>query len=187
MKKTAKGEPKLRTEPRWGLPFGALFARRASPCSPLPPSLGAASAVLASTGAVFVYWSTYPQASIRTYTYIPIWVYLYKKHSGQASRPLSQRDQGRWFESRVAALFCVCAIFTFIWWRHVFYYQHKNIYDDDWGVVWAIEKSVLHAYSVLLFLATGVHHRVPDDQICCWFIELWSRCSLSLHSTAIYF
>ena len=58
-------------------------------------------------------------------------------------------------------------------------------------VVWAIEKSVLRVYRVLpllprlpllllctavvgaavLLLPAAVRHRVPDGQICCWFIE----------------
>ena len=38
-----------RASSRWGLPFGVLFARRASPCLPLPIPPGTASAVLASS------------------------------------------------------------------------------------------------------------------------------------------
>ena len=30
---------------------------------------------------------------------------------------------------------------------------------------------VFAAAAVLLFLAAGVRYRVPDGQICCWFIE----------------
>ena len=62
------------------------------------------------------------------------------------------------------------------------------MYDDDSGVVGAIEKSVLYAYRVLLplcvailpvvsaasavlLLPGAVRHRVPDGKICCWFIE----------------
>ena len=39
---------RTRASSRRGPPFGVLFARRASPCSPLPTLPGAASAVLAS-------------------------------------------------------------------------------------------------------------------------------------------
>ena len=30
---------------------------------------------------------------------------------------------------------------------------------------------VVAAAAVLLLLAAGVRHRLPDGQICCWFIE----------------
>ena len=42
--------------------------------------------------------------------------------------------------------------------------------DDNWRVVWAIEKSVLYAYRVLL-LPAAVRHRLSNDQISYWFIE----------------
>ena len=82
--------------------------------------------------------------------------------------------------------------FVFVCYFHFFLFQWKNTYDDDWGVVWAIEKSVLYAYRVLLplllllllllllclllyccccYSSSAVRHRVPDGQICCWFIE----------------
>ena len=73
----AEGEPKLGRESTRGPPFGVLFSRRASPCSPLP-TLGSALAMLVSTGASFVFWS---KSSKRifvgkgTYPY----VYVYKK------------------------------------------------------------------------------------------------------------
>ena len=58
--------------------------------------------------------------------------------------------QGRRFESRMTFFFLCHFDFFFFRWRHVFCYQCKNTYDDDWGVVWAIEKSVLYAYRLLL-------------------------------------
>ena len=105
-----------------------LFARRASPCVPLPTLLGATSAVLASSpvdGYCFHFVVKMSQASILTYRYISvlIWFYVFKKYSGLAGRSLSMRDYGRWFESQMAVYLCVP--FSLFRWRHVFCYQNK--------------------------------------------------------------
>ena len=98
-----------------------VFARRASPCSSLPTLPGAASAVLASSpgDGCFFHFSLVKylfrlQASIHTYRYVPISVYLYKRFSGVAGRSLSLRPRRPWSESRMSVLSFVCAIFIFV-------------------------------------------------------------------------
>ena len=64
----SSGEVRIRSpSSRRGPPFGVLFARRTSPCSPLPTLPGAASPVLASSpgdGCSFRFFVEMSQASI---------------------------------------------------------------------------------------------------------------------------
>ena len=104
----------------------------------------------------------------------------------------------------------LCANFTLFWGCHVFCYQCKGMYDDEWDVVWAIEKSVIYniymlterccrCCSVCCFTAI-VAACCSSDAVsyCCssscagWpnlvlVYWIWSQCFLSLHSNAIFF
>ena len=89
------------------------------------PSRLCRGAVLASSpggGCGFRSLVKVSQASIRTYRYVPICVYVYKQYSGPAGRPLSLRDQVRWFECRMAFFFVVYTIFTFFFFIGTMYF-----------------------------------------------------------------
>ena len=79
------------------------------------------SRCLPATGSVFVFLSKCPSVYFRFFvkmskrlflrllgtSYIPITVYVYKKHIGVAGRLQSVQPEGQWFESRMALFFCV--------------------------------------------------------------------------------
>ena len=93
-----------------------VFARRALPCSFLSTLPGSASAVLASSpcgGCCFRFCVKIFKLSIRTFSYIPITAYVYKKPSGVEGRSESVQCESRWFEPRMALFFVVRANFTF--------------------------------------------------------------------------
>ena len=82
----------IRDSSRQGLPFGVVFARRASSCSSLPTLPSAASAALVSSpggGCCFQFLVNSARTYIRTYRYISISVYIDKEYSGGAGRLLS--------------------------------------------------------------------------------------------------
>ena len=95
-----------------------------------------------------------------------------QKNSGVAGRPLSISPRRPWFESGTTVSFFFFSFFSCV------------------KIFTTIEKSVLYAYvqstaasaadlsltaiaaaAAALLLPAAVRHRVPDSQICCWFIE----------------
>ena len=75
------------------------------------------------------------QASIRTYRYVSITVYPYKKHSGVGGKSLSVQCEGQWFESRMTLFFgCQFHVFfagTMHFVTSVTSAKLCTMYDDD--------------------------------------------------------
>ena len=86
-----------------------VLVRRAPPCSSLLTAGGGLghARIVFRRRVLFSFFRRSIQASIRMYRYIPITVYVYKKHNVVAGRSLPVPSEDQWFESRVALFFCV--------------------------------------------------------------------------------
>ena len=108
-----------------------MFARRALPCSFLSTLPGSASAVLASSpcgGCCFRFCVKIFKLSIRTFSYIPITAYVYKKPSGVEGRSESVQCESRWFEPPMVLL--SVSILLFLVGVMYFVTVLKKMYDD---------------------------------------------------------
>ena len=107
--------------PRWGPPFGVLFARRASPCSSLPTLPGVTQAVLASSpceGCCFRF-----SAKFHGCVFVRIDMFQSEIISCEetgCSKGLSPREGSRGLKSRVLSLLLLffCNIFFTLFVRH---------------------------------------------------------------------
>ena len=150
-----------------------------------------------------VYWNRNCPGCDR---YITISVFVYWKQTGVAVRSLSPWPRRTWFESRMAqspmaAVSCVPFSLLFC--------SSVKMYDDDWGVVWAIEKSVRSiciksaAAAAAAAALVCCYTAVSLQQQCwcflllfvivcrmvkfgCWFIQS-NLCFISLASNALIF
>ena len=87
------------------------------------------------------------QASIRTYRYVSITVYPYKKHSGVGGKSLSVQCEGQWFESRMTLFFgCQFHVFLLAPWILLPVLPVQNCVQCTMmiEVVWATEKSAIY-------------------------------------------
>ena len=128
----------------WGPPFGVVFARRASPRSSPSTLPGTASAVLASppgNGFCFRFF-------VKIFKRLFVRIRPYQSRSINTRNIVGQQEDLCQWNLRVSD-FYLWRHFFFVCWFHFFflapciYHQCKSRYDEDWGVVWAIEQSVL--------------------------------------------
>ena len=132
------------------------------------------------------------QASIRTYRYIPISAYIYKTYSGVAGRYVSLlrssgsvvriSDGGCFFFGPFSSFYLLAPFATSVNICTMMIEVSSKLSSSQFDMhteccccccccsVSCYTAVAVAAAAVLLFPA-AVRHRVPDGQICCWFIE----------------